>query len=60
MYSVSQAALKLGVCINTIHRWDKASNLLCFRTVGGHRRIPLSEINRLLSLMHRELINDPS
>ncbi|MHA1882404.1 MAG: IS607 family transposase [Candidatus Thorarchaeota archaeon] len=60
MYSVSQAALKLGVCVKTIHRWDKASNLFCFRTVGGHRRIPLSEINRLLGFMHRELINDPS
>ncbi len=60
MFSVSQTALRLGVCVKTIHRWDKASKLHCFRTVGGHRRIPLSEINRLLGLMHRDLIETPS
>ncbi len=60
MFSVSKTALRLGVCIRTIHRWDKFGKLHCFRTVGNHRRIPLSEINRILGLLHRELINDPS
>ncbi len=60
MFSVSQAALRLGVCVRTIHRWDRAGKLHCFRTVGGHRRIPLSEINRLLGLMHRDLIEQPT
>ncbi|NHI84121.1 MAG: IS607 family transposase [Candidatus Thorarchaeota archaeon] len=60
MYSVSQAALRLGVCVRTIHRWDKTGKLRCFRTVGGHRRIPLAEVNRLLGLMHRDLIQQPS
>lgn len=60
MFSVSQAALRLGVCIKTIHRWDRAGKLHCLRTLGGHRRIPLSEINRLLALMHRRLIESPS
>ncbi len=60
MYSVSQTALRLGVCIKTLHRWDKAGKLSCSRTVGGHRRISLSEINRLLGLMHRNLIVQPT
>lgn len=60
MFSVSQAALRLGVCIKTIHRWDKLGKLHCFRTVGGHRCISISEVNRLLGSMHRELIQQPS
>ncbi|MGY5880531.1 MAG: helix-turn-helix domain-containing protein [Candidatus Thorarchaeota archaeon] len=60
MYSVSQAALRLGVCIKTLHRWDKAGKLSCSRTVGGHRRISLSEIKRLLGQIHRDLIIQPT
>ncbi|MGQ4911378.1 MAG: IS607 family transposase, partial [Candidatus Thorarchaeota archaeon] len=60
MFSVSQAALRLGVCVRTIHRWDRAGKIDCFRTVGGHRRIPLSEVNRLLGLMHRDPIERPT
>jgi len=46
-FRVSQAATALGVCIKTLHRWDKLGSLECFRTSGGHRRIPVSEIRRL-------------
>ncbi|MGY5875109.1 MAG: IS607 family transposase [Candidatus Thorarchaeota archaeon] len=60
MFSVSQAALRLGVCVRTIHRWDKAGKIQCSRTAGGHRRIPLTEINHLLGIMHRELIVRPT
>jgi putative resolvase len=60
MFSVSQAALRLGVCVKTIHRWDKAGKLHCHRTIGGHRRIPLSEVNRILGLLHRDLIDHPT
>ncbi len=56
MFSVSQAALRLGVCVKTIHRWDALDKIHCLRTVGGHRRIPISEVNRLLGVMHRNLI----
>ena len=49
MLSVSLAAARLGVCTKTIRRWDSRGLLRCLRTPGGHRRIPLSEIERLLS-----------
>ena len=38
----------LGVSVKTIRRWDKSGRIKCFRTVGGKRRIPESEVNRLL------------
>lgn len=57
MFSVSQAALRLGVCVKTIHRWDESGKIHCLRTIGGHRRIPISEVNRLLGTMHRNLIS---
>lgn len=50
-YRVSQAARLLGVCIITIHRWDANSKIQCYRTPGGHRRIPISEIRRLQGSM---------
>ena len=46
-FRVSQAASMLGVCIKTIHRWNRSHKLNCYRTPGGHRRIPLKEIQRL-------------
>ncbi|MFV2014852.1 MAG: helix-turn-helix domain-containing protein, partial [Candidatus Heimdallarchaeota archaeon] len=47
-YSVSQAAFLLGVCIATIRRWDRNSLIKCIRTPGNHRRIHVSEINRII------------
>ncbi|MDF1539618.1 MAG: IS607 family transposase [Candidatus Thorarchaeota archaeon] len=60
MFSVSQAALRLAVCVRTLHRWDKLGRIQCSRTVGGHQRISLGEVNRLLGSMHRNLIERPS
>ena len=60
MFSVSQVALRLGGCSKTIRSWDKKGHIKCLRTPGGHRRIPLSEVNRLLGKMYRELIEDAS
>ncbi|MGY5853920.1 MAG: IS607 family transposase [Candidatus Thorarchaeota archaeon] len=60
MFSVSQAALRLGVCTKTIRRWDQRGLIHCHRTPGGHRRITISEINRLLGNLHRELLNSPT
>ncbi|TFG30350.1 IS607 family transposase [Candidatus Thorarchaeota archaeon] len=59
MFSVSQAARRLGVCSKTIRRWDTQGYIHCLRTPGNHRRIPLSEVNRLLGLFHREILESP-
>ena len=58
MFTVSQAARRLGVCSQTIRRWDRSGLIKCHRTPGNHRRISLAEINRLLGKMHRELIRE--
>ncbi|MHA2272991.1 MAG: IS607 family transposase [Candidatus Hodarchaeales archaeon] len=48
-FRVSEAAAQLGVCVRTIQRWDACGKIKCHRTVGGHRRISLFEIKRLLN-----------
>jgi excisionase family DNA binding protein len=48
MFSAGEAAQQLGVHINTIQRWDREGKIRVVRTAGGKRRIPESEIRRLL------------
>lgn len=50
MFTVAQAASRLGVHPCTIRRWDRRGILNCLRTPGNHRRIPPCEIDRLLEL----------
>ena len=59
MFSVSQAARGIGVRTKTIRRWNERGLIHCFRTPGNHRRIPLSEVNRLLGVFHRETLEHP-
>ena len=47
-YKISNAAYILGVCTKTIRRWDASGKIECKRTVGGHRRISMLEIERIL------------
>lgn len=60
MFSVSQVARRLGVCTKTIRRWDSKGLINCARTPGKHRRISLSEVNRLLGVFHREALEHPT
>ena len=46
---IGEAAHLIGVSTKTIRRWDKASKISCFRTVGNHRRIKLIEIQRIIT-----------
>ena len=48
-YRISEAALLLGICTKTIRRWDAAGKIECKRTLGGHRRISLIEIECILN-----------
>jgi len=49
MYSIGVAATILGVCVKTLRRWDKSKKILCFRTLGGHRRFSIKELRRVLN-----------
>ena len=54
MYSIGIAATHLGVCCKTLRRWDKKNMITCHRTLGGHRRFPHQEIERVLNNHSRE------
>ncbi|NJE12089.1 IS607 family transposase [Thermococcus sp. LS2] len=48
LYTVKQASEILGVHPKTILKWDREGKIKTVRTPGGRRRIPESEIKRLL------------
>jgi len=41
----------LGVHPNTLRKWDKQGKIRVVRTVGGRRRIPESEVERLIGFV---------
>lgn len=48
MYSPKEASKMLGVTVTTLQSWDKKGLIKVVRTVTDRRRIPQSEIDRLL------------
>jgi molybdopterin-binding protein len=48
-YRIGEAAIILGVRVETVRRWEREGRLKARRTKGGQRRIPASEIARILS-----------
>jgi len=47
---MKEASEILGVHIRTLQKWDREGKIRCVRTVGGKRRVPESEIKRILGL----------
>jgi len=50
---MKEASELLGVTVRTLQRWDEEGKIHCVRTVGDKRRVPESEIKRVLGL-HEE------
>lgn len=51
LYTMTEACKILHISPSTLRRADKAGTIRCVRTPGGgRRRIPESEIRRLLSI----------
>src|ERR1700689_1701377 len=48
LLKLRDAALQLGISFPTIKQWIYKKKIRSVRTVGGHHRIPQSEIDRLL------------
>jgi len=44
---IGLAAERIGVTAKTIRRWDNNGMIKCTRTIGGHRRIAITEIERI-------------
>jgi putative resolvase len=49
-YSPREAAAILGVAVHTIQVWDREGRIRCVRLPSGRRRIPESEVKRLLNI----------
>ena len=56
LYTLKEAKKLLGVTTKTIQRWDKQGKIRVVRTIGGRRRIPESEIKRILGLKEERVI----
>jgi putative resolvase len=54
LYTLKEAKKLLGVTTRTIQRWDKEGKIRVVRTIGGRRRIPESEIKRILGVKEEE------
>ncbi len=48
LIKIDEAASLLGVSIKTLQRWDIEGKLSANRTIGGHRRYKLSDIQTLI------------
>jgi excisionase family DNA binding protein len=46
-----EACRRLGVHPNTLRKWDREGKISVVRTVGGRRRIPESEVERLIGFV---------
>lgn len=54
MFTTGEAAQRLGIHVSTLQRWDREGKVRVVRTVGGKRRIPASEIERLLGTVETQ------
>ncbi|EHP83723.1 IS607 family transposase [Methanotorris formicicus] len=54
LYTMKEACKLLGVHIKTLQRWDREGKIKCVRTVGNRRRVPESEIKRILGIKDKE------
>lgn len=48
LYRIGEASTMLGVHPNTIRRWERQGEIKTIRVGKGHRKIPESEISRIL------------
>lgn len=51
---MKEACEWLGVHIKTLQKWDREGKIKCVRTIGGKRRVPESEIKRILGIKDKE------
>ena len=55
-----EAATLLGISLRTVQLWVESGILKAWKTVGGHRRIPKSEIEKLLKQQQFEMEEETS
>ncbi len=50
---IGQAAELLGVTVETLRRWETGGRLTTYRSSGGQRLVPITEVSRLLAERRR-------
>jgi molybdopterin-binding protein len=56
--SLGEAASAIGVSVDTLRRWDRAGKLHTTRDASNRRRVPRSEVERLVSRPTRHRAGD--
>jgi excisionase family DNA binding protein len=56
--STRQAAARLGVALRTVQLWVEQGSLQAWKTVGGHRRVFVESVERMLA--ERSALEEPS
>lgn len=54
LLTLKEACERLGIHPNTLRRWEKEGKIRVIRTPKGRRRIPESEVKRLMGIISRE------
>jgi molybdopterin-binding protein len=58
LLKLRDAALQLGISFPTIKQWIYKKKIRSIRTAGGHHRIPLGEVDRLLFRTRAKTANE--
>jgi molybdopterin-binding protein len=48
-YRIGEAAEAIGVRVETLRRWEQEGRLTTLRSAGGQRRVPATEVARLVA-----------
>ena len=55
LISIKEAARIFGVTTTTLRNWEKQKKITSIRTLGGHRRYNLDELNLILNELSKNL-----
>lgn len=47
--SIKKAAELIGVVPKTLRNWEKSNKLIPIRTIGGHRRYSVKQLEKLIN-----------
>ncbi len=59
VYTTRNAAQELGVSLRTVQIWVDSGVLQAWKTPGGHRRVTISSVQKLLQQGGKQVVRDP-
>lgn len=58
LLTTSEAAKRLGICPDTMRKWEKQGVITSVRTLGNHRRYQEHDVQRLAARFNPQPQND--